>query len=305
MAELVKVGVDPIWAAHALGKEIERHTQFCRKNPLSEDSVPLWTLVSGGMQITWAILLLERAMKQLLCFDGKDVYKNHNLSQLYAKLDNSTCSYVEKAFNAYVILYPNANVKSLSLADAEGGGRSLAGSYADARKLLAGISSQERYIKWRYPEFYPEVKMDITNVHLILEIATAVSDALLTRVIGRNVRGRNSVGRRLMASIKKVFDEKLEKLMLRLEERGDDASDLPADVINSWLDEHGGFLQAFVDYLLKRPSVDVYRHEGLSHILDDVVNEVASSNEPENVDKRQFLTRVHQDDFNFNVLLLR
>ena len=296
--EFVKVSVDPAWAAHAISEEIQKHAQFCRENPPKEDLVPLWTLVSGGMQITWAILLLERVMKQLLCFDGEKVYKNHNVSQLYANLDNPTKSHIEKAFNAYLMLYPTANVKSQRGGSLE--------YYRNARKLLAGISSQERYIKWRYPEFYPEVHMDITNVHLILEIANAVSNVLLGRVSEAEAIGSYLVGWRIQASYMNAFRDKQDALIHWLDESGNDPFQImPADVISSWQDEHGGFLRAFVDYLRKRHNGGVYRHEALNAILNKVVEDAEYSQKSDTTEMKQFLMRVRHADFDLNVLMMR
>ena len=321
---------EPLYAAEAISYEIQKFTRFCIEDPPVQDKVPMWTLVSNGMQITWAMLLLERAMKQLLCFDGKGdkVRNNHDVQQPYAELDGSTKTYVEKAFDAYLMLYPDANWKghrqvpttgyfdmnAARMAYQESPERPVGefyrveptAVYKGVGSLMAALSSQKRYDMWRYPEFYyPDIEMDMTNVHLILEIASAVSDVLLLRTRGKAARSSNLVGWRLQASFRDEFSDKLEKLMLRLEKSSDDALDLPDDVIKSWQDEHGGFLRAFVDYLLRRPSTDVYRHKRLNDVLYGVIQQVSYSKEPENIDMRQFLLRVRQDDFDLNVLMMR
>ena len=329
MTQIRKVS-EPLYAAEALSREIQKFALFCRENPPVVDPVPMWTLVSNGMRITWAMLLLERAMKQLLCFDGKGdkVHNNHDVQQPYSELGDSTKAYIEKAFDAYLMLYPNANwrghrqVPTTGYSDMNAARMAYQESperpvgefyrveptavYKSVGSLMAALSSQKRYDMWRYPEFYyPDIEMDMTNVHLILEIATAVSDVLLLGTRGKAARSSNLVGWRLQASLRDEFSDKLEKLMLRLETSSDDDLDLPGDVIESWQVEYGGFLRAFVDYLLKRPSTDVYRHKRLNDVLDAVVQKVSYSTEPENIDIRQFLLRVRQDDFDLNVLMMR
>ena len=323
---------EPLYAAEAISEEIEKLARFCKENPLVQDLVPMWTLVSNGMQITWAMLLLERSMKQLLCFDGKGgkVRNNHDVQQPYSELDNRTKTYIEKAFDAYLMLYPSANwkgykyvptsgyvdINAAQKAHRENPGKPVeefyqaepTAVYKSVGSLMSALSSQKRYDMWRYPEFhYPNLEMDMTNVHLILEIATAVSDVLLSKVRDDGVSGYYLVGKRLEESYMNAFDEKLNTLIRRLDESGNDTFQImPANEIELWQKEcGGGFFAAFVDYLLNANSVDVYRHEGLNEVLDNVVHDIASSKELEDVDMQQFLKRVQMADFDLNVLMMR
>ncbi len=278
MTETLKVTEkvrEPRWAAHAISREIEKCAQICRENPLLNDLVPIYALTAEGMRITWAILLLERVMKQLLCFDNKDVYPNHNLSELYAKLDCDTHSHVEKAFKAYLVLYPCANLRRRTPAGGCGD------VYEDAQKMLDSISEDGRYVKWRYPEFYPEeVEMDLTNVHLILEIAISVSNVLSDRVDPSEVEYRNIglVGNRLEKAFRTLFNYKRNALI--------QCQIIPAGAINSWQNEHKGFFPAFVDYFHKRSDDGVYRHEGLNAVLNKTVEDVGYSPEPDKFEMR-------------------
>ena len=298
----VKVS-DPFQAASTIRTEIANHAQICRESPLLNDVVPIYTLTAEGMKITWAILLLERVMKQLLCFDNKDVYRNHNLSEFYAKLDCDTHSHVEKAFKAYLELYPCANLRRRTPAGGCGD------VYEDAQKMLDSISEDGRYVKWRYPEFYPEeVEMDLTNVHLILEIAISVSNILSDRVDPSEVEYRNIglVGNRLEKAFRNAFADNLDALINRPTESGiDPFHTISENMINSWQNEHGGSFHAFVDYLHKRSDDGVYRHEGLNAVLNKTVEDVECSPEPDKFEMRQFINRVNQDDFDINVLMMR
>ncbi|MDE2644441.1 MAG: hypothetical protein OXI05_01185 [Bacteroidota bacterium] len=212
-------------------------------------ALAVWPLIDAGY------MGIEQTLKLLICLKGLQAEYTHNLWDLYKELNCSQKRTADAFYRVYHSLHKNLFSRS------EG--------FHCLRKLPSFIKHISKgYVNWRYLPYEEKGKIPKMDVGLLLESWIA-----LVKVLSCEMRVI-APPRRLDIRLRSYFDQEvfgaIEMSDTWLNMSQDDSGGVEFSDIHTWVQDHGGHLQAGI-FLLQNLSNETWGSREKTKILHDVL----------------------------------